>query len=431
MKYDLDPKTVGKWTGDKEFHEKVDLNTNVDKTGVTGGSISAHMSGDDGAKTREELDKLVGVHEKDVGDVKPSGEWTVSAEIPKEMMKDELLGKGGKNSTPSIQARAEAKEFADSKDNWQRKVQDIASYGERDPKLNHMKLDWNVELKGDPNFAGAAGRAQNQQVIEKLKADLDCSSGDPKVVGDVEKEVQRLRTQRNAVDPVTNPDQYKDLPLVLRQNELAHIDADLAQLQDLRHRALVEANKTKPSETPEELKARLDKDKGKDDQNKSPMQRLLDDARDQIALTDAEIAADDKVSDDKLYALDINQKDFNSGRVVNYRHAAEQSNKDWAKEAAEGRSAYQQHLQAMKGIDDQRVLLMKLMVDPAAALPFAYGVLGQLKREAAAAAAARAFLEQANDDINKLMGNDDDQDKEDAADDADAAKANGPTAMAL
>jgi hypothetical protein len=431
MQYDLNPKWLDrKLSSDKEFHEKVDLETHVDKTGVTGGTISAHMSGEDGAKTREELDKMVGVHEQDVGDVKPSGEWTVSAEIPKEMMKDELMGKG---KTPSDQARAEAKEFAESKDHWERKVQDIASYGERDPKLHHMKLDWNVELKGDSNFTGAAGRAHNQELIQKFKTDLECNAGDPALAISVNTEIERLRTQRKAVDPASNPDQYKDLPVALRQGVVSQIDADLAQFEDLRHQALVDANKTKATETPEELKARMEKEKGKDDPSKSPLQKLLDDVRNQIALADAEITADDKESEKILYALDIDEHDLGYGHNVDFshHHYTKERDQEYRKDRADGEKTYQQHVQAMKALDEQRMLLLKMMAEPAAALPFAYMVLGSLKREGAAAASARRELEWANEDINKMMGNDEQQEADDKADDEEKAEEAKPTPMTL
>jgi hypothetical protein len=97
-------------------------------------------------------------------------------------------------------------------------------------------LAWNLELPGDPNFPGAAGR----EALNKKRADLQAQlKAKPDSAGSVASEakdtIEELKRRRKAV---TDPRQYTDLPDELRNEQRDLIDTHLAEYRSLRSQAL-------------------------------------------------------------------------------------------------------------------------------------------------------------------------------------------------
>ena len=80
------------------------------------------------------------------------------------------------------------------------------------------KTDWMVELKGDPNFPGAAGRAKLDAEKKALSDGLKAApTSGPAVARRAEEIIAALDKRREAVADQTK---YTDLPTELRDQQL-------------------------------------------------------------------------------------------------------------------------------------------------------------------------------------------------------------------
>jgi hypothetical protein len=98
------------------------------------------------------------------------------------------------------------------------------------------KLAWNLELKGDPNFPGAAGRAVLNQQRAKLAAQLRSKPDSAGSVASEAKDTLDALTKR--LTAVSDKKQYTDLPDELRKEQEDVISLHIAEFKSLRSQAL-------------------------------------------------------------------------------------------------------------------------------------------------------------------------------------------------
>ena len=198
-----------------------------------------------GAYNQDEFAKaFFGAHA--THDAEQSGEWIISAEISKRAVEDiaALRDRTGLARTSRDKARMMTKLMTE------RGAQMAGGLMHSGAK----KTDWMVELKGDPNFPGAAGRAkldaEKKALSDGLKADP--TSG-PAVARRAEEIIAALDKRREAVADQTR---YTDLPTELRDQQKELIDLHKSQFNALRQTAIQGAMKSKPGEKIEDIQKR-------------------------------------------------------------------------------------------------------------------------------------------------------------------------------
>ncbi len=118
---------------------------------------------------------------------------------------------------------------------------------------------WTVELKGDPNFPGEAGRRALDAKRAELKTRLGRNAAEAQaVVDEAKKTLEGLETRRAKV---ADTSRYTDLPDGLRAQQLRVIDEHVGHFRFIRDQAGKEAVKVAPGESIETVRTRLaDKD---------------------------------------------------------------------------------------------------------------------------------------------------------------------------
>ena len=197
------------------------------------------VSSDSGDYNRKQFGEIfMGV--PTTGDVKPSGEWTLTAQISPDVVRElEKLNKEMRNAwSKEDMLRAYSKLV---KERGARMVgAQVARGGD--------ETAWTLELKGDKNFPGPAGRAALDTKRAELRGRLKDSAAAKSVVADAQKTLNELRARRIAV---ADKKRYTDLPDGLRDQQLKLIDRHVSEFEFIKHHALRaalkrEAGATKP-----------------------------------------------------------------------------------------------------------------------------------------------------------------------------------------
>lgn len=286
--HNQDPSWIGRHVlGQDELHSSAQITSNLE-TAKDGGKQEAayqaqfKVSGESGEYNRETLGQIfMGVpHE---GTAKPSGEWTLTAQVSPDVVRE--LEKVNKEMREAKTREDKMRVYA-------------ALVKERGAKMVGAQVGlggdataWSLELKGDKNFPGPAGRAELNQKRGELR---DRLRKDPANARTVARETQRfldeLAARRNAV---ADHKRYTDLPDGLRDEQLKPIDKHISDFEFIRHAASKEAVKLGAGETLDTIKARAAaKDGYKNEQNSAEgadMAKL----RDAIALKEGAIHAID------------------------------------------------------------------------------------------------------------------------------------------
>src|SRR5262249_11825459 len=152
-----------------------------------GYTIIGKTSGESGKYNRGKLQHLSGRDENwDENKVKPSGEWTMTADIDEKTMKDmvkysnHFKGTQGSNDK-QMQALSEwvsedGMDAVNSIEQWRGK-----------------QLSWDLELKGDPNFPGRSGRERIEEGTRAYAASLaQAATTAPSIVGLTQGEILML-----------------------------------------------------------------------------------------------------------------------------------------------------------------------------------------------------------------------------------------------
>ena len=118
--------------------------------------------------------------------------------------------------------------------------------------LQHSELGWDLELKGDPNFPGHAGRVALEWLVERLNAAI---ASDPAAGNEIRAPMPGRSCSSRRAAPRSPTRSATPIPDELREERLEVID-HVDQFERTRHFALLKATKNKPGENLKQIKTR-------------------------------------------------------------------------------------------------------------------------------------------------------------------------------
>ena len=295
--HDQDPSWFGRHVlSQDELHSSAQITSSVegDKEGSEheGYQAQIKVSGESGEYNREQLGKIfMGVpHE---GEAKASGEWTLSAEVSPSVVRE--LEQNHKEMRDAQTREDKMRVYSQLV-----KERGAAMVGAQ-VGLGGDATAWNVQLKGDKNFPGEAGRVALDAKRKDLSGRLQ---GDPAharaVVNEAQQTIDELQARRNAV---ADHSRYTDLPDELRDEQLKLIDKHLSDFEFVRHQAAQEAIKAAPGETVEAARGRLADQHGYTDAEHSAEGAEVARLRDRITDKEAAIKAIDPLDQEAINAV--------------------------------------------------------------------------------------------------------------------------------
>jgi hypothetical protein len=363
-------------THDKDMHYAMDILSRQENDKEAGYALKATFGGESGEYIRGKMQHLgVGYAENwDHKDIEghASGEWSMSADIdPKAVAKLAKNWQRLQGKSLDDQMRELAQYVADKGIEGVRKLEPYQKGG----------FQWDIELKGDKNFPGRAGREETETKIVGYTALLDAShdAGGATVVGQLDGEMVALEARRAAV---ADPKRYLDLPDGLRSQQLATIDDEIGKFEMLRHRAAIAAMKNNPGETTATIGARQSAKDGY--KGMTPQQKELAQLRDQIAQQDAAIIGYEQQSAEAQAAL------YDAvGHYTDWGHKdAKELAGTQAKRSSEARTLTTMHGKQYLKIDELRMSFIRSMDDPQAAIGYGKELLRLLNLQASLMATA-------------------------------------------
>jgi Tfp pilus assembly protein PilO len=216
-------------TFDENVHSETEITGRIDNGNLTGFGGQMTVGGESGSYNRKEFGKIFsGAKPKAGVEPKNSGEWTLSANIDKKMFEqleqvnDEMRRAKTREEKLKIYSELAKKGGA------QMLSGQVRGSGQ--------KLAWNLELKGDPNFPGAAGREQLNALQKKLTDQLKAQPATAGAIAAEAKDTVDALTKRLAA--VSDESKYTDLPDELRNQQKDLIKDHLGQFKALRSKAI-------------------------------------------------------------------------------------------------------------------------------------------------------------------------------------------------
>ena len=237
------PGTVGKWIGEDTLRSNASI-VRVEQDGQeVGARAQFQVGGTSGEYNRAEFGKIF-MGAQTSGATKPSGDWTLSAPVPKENIRTiEKLSKKVRNAMDEKQAYSELV-----------KENGAAMLGGQ--VGGARSINWDLELKGDPNFPGEKERTRLKELRKSLMAR---ARSNPEIANDIVREtgeeLAKLATRRDAVADVKK---YTDLPDQLREQQLSVIDMHINDMKVVRRTAQSVAMRRNPSEKNTDVAARVE-----------------------------------------------------------------------------------------------------------------------------------------------------------------------------
>ncbi len=239
------PGFIGKAIGEDTLKSNAQI-VRVDQDGEEVVSKATfNVSGTSGEYNRKEFGKIF-MGARTSGDVKPSGEWTLSADIPKQNIQElHRVSRKIRNAIDEKQAYSElVKEGGAAMLGGQ-----VGGGG---------SLAWDLELKGDPNFPGEKERVRLKDLRKSLMARV---RSNPELANDIVREsgdeLAKLAKRREAV---ADTKKYTDLPDQLRQQQLSVIDMHVDDMKVVRRTAQAIAMKRNPGEKQADVAARVERE---------------------------------------------------------------------------------------------------------------------------------------------------------------------------
>lgn len=288
---------IGRWLGGKDSSSKMEVIGRQEDDQDAGYTLRGEFGGEVGSQNLDHMYQMTGRNDArdrgDIEDAKSSGTWRVSADMSNEQIDEyaHYLTEARDYKHGAISDVQEGLRNAKSNDD---KMRAIAGYVAEDGykalrDLGARDLSWDVELKGDPNFPGRAGRVAIEAKIDRYGALLAASGASgSSIVGPLQGEIDALQKRRDAV---ADAKRYADMPGQLRAEELHKIDSHLAAFTTLRDQASIEAVKNNPGE---DMVGMLDRQEAEAKDPgllpTDPAQRRLHDLRDELATVQFELA---------------------------------------------------------------------------------------------------------------------------------------------
>lgn len=366
-------KTPG-WLGrklfdEKERHESVSLVGKQEDDRTADYELNASFSGADAAATRRGLALLAGDDDdRFSGDLKASGTWKMSADVPlasiKKAIKNDPRFRGLTGNDAQMIALTEM-------------IARDGKQGVRELEHNaEHRLAWDLELDGDANFPGKAGRAALEDKAEKYAELMRLSIASPgQLVGQLQVEIDALKLRRKEI---ADPRRYPDLPGELRRQQLELVDYHIMQFQTVRHQGAVELSRRDPDE---------------DLMMMTPEQRELAHVRDEIA-----------DCDEILGSLEAQSRETRAAVATAIGHYTDEERAETAGPAARqdrvdllelGELGADQHQRQTLKLDDLRMEFLQSLSDPVEAAMLGKMLATSLRGQIAAAGEALERLNQA------------------------------------
>jgi hypothetical protein len=358
------------WVGkhifsEKDEHSSVEIDARQQNGKVAGYGVTAHIGGESGAYNRGKMDHMLNSDESfDKDKVERSGEWTMSSDLDaKQIAGMERYKQRFQGKSQDDKMRALSQWIADDGMNAIDTMQQ--DWG--------VQMNWDLELKGDKNFPGRAGREQLEARIQQYGQTLAAHPGGAAaVLAEVQGEIEALGARRKAVE---SPSNYTDLPGKLRAQQLQLIDREIATLTSLQHRAAVESTKSQPGESDKDITLRAHDDKAH--AGLPEPQRHVAQLRDQIAMQDASVASAQKENAEAEAALAKAMKHVDwSKRDAGRRFGAS------GKLCTEARQLDQQQRAGYLGVDELRLSMLRSASDPAKEAQAAQELLARVTESA-------------------------------------------------
>ena len=270
-------------TGDKNRHSDAQITGHLENGKATDFSAQMTVGGEDASFNREQFGRIFRGAKAGPGvDVKTSGEWTLTADIDPKLF-EELA-----QIDPDMRK-------AKTREEQLKIYSELAKAGgaqmiSGQVRASGKKLAWNLELKGDPNFPGAAGREALNAKRAKLQQELKSNRANAGAVAAEAKDVIEGLNKRLAA--VSDETKYTDLPDELRNEQKDVVKGHLSEFHSLRNQALSATTQTVENEDLTKTLNRASSGHGYDDVKKED--REVTRLRDLITVHEREISALEK-----------------------------------------------------------------------------------------------------------------------------------------
>jgi hypothetical protein len=236
------PGRAGKLLGEDTLKSNASITRVVQDGEEVASKAQFTVGGTSGEYNRAEFGKIF-MGAKADKDAKPSGDWTLSAPVPKESI--EQLGKVSKQIGNAMDERQAYSEMV--------KAGGAQMLG---GQVGMSSKNWDLELKGDPNFPGEKERTRLKDLRKSLMARVRTN---PELANDIAREageeLAKLDKRREAVADLK---QYTDLPDGLRQQQLGVIDMHSDDMKVVRRTAQSIAMKRNAGERAADVAARVE-----------------------------------------------------------------------------------------------------------------------------------------------------------------------------
>jgi hypothetical protein len=312
-------------TFDKNRHANADIISRMDNGQIA--TISAQMlvGGEDGEFNREQFGKIFSDKGAPSGaSVTTSGEWTLTADIDKKMFEQ-----FEKNNKDALQAKTRDERLKIYSEAAQKNGAQMLGGQVRE---SGRKLAWNLQLKGDPNFPGASGRAALNEQRARLAAQLKAR---PDNAGSIASEAKdALDGLAKRLKAVSDKTKYTDLPDELRQEQVDVINTHISEFKSIRSQALSLAMRGGRKEELKDVLLRASNQHGYDDVDMKD--RAWRFAQDLVAIHETQISvAEAEITGTR----DIVQQMFGGAKDVRWGQGV--SKKAWVEHNAKAKEKYE------------------------------------------------------------------------------------------
>jgi hypothetical protein len=235
---------VGRHLGEDTLNSNAQIVRVVQDGQEVGARAQFDVGGTSGEYNRAEFGKIFSGAKTDK-DAKSSGQWTLSADVPKENIR--ALEQSSKKIRNAMDEREAYSELV--KENGAQML---------GGQVGMSSKNWDLELKGDPNFPGEKERTRLKELRKSLMARVRTN---PELANDIVREtgeeLAKLDKRREAVADVKR---YTDLPDGLRQQQLGVIDTHIDDLKVVRRTAQAIAMKRNSGERAADVATRVDQE---------------------------------------------------------------------------------------------------------------------------------------------------------------------------
>ena len=212
--------------GDEEFHSNAQIVRSSHNDRDAGATAEVDVSGESGEHNFNEFAKIFGRGKANADAARASGKWTLTAEVPMEAIQE------AEKDWPTL---AKTKTKNEKMLIYSRLVKEHGA-GMVGGQVGMSSLAWNLELEGDANFPGEAGREQLNELAKNLRAQVATTpAAADAAIHTLDDELATLARRRKQVGDHKN---YTDLPDDLRNEQLTIIDGHIAALRSVRNSAI-------------------------------------------------------------------------------------------------------------------------------------------------------------------------------------------------